>query len=471
MEEFFDQLIDAISRNTPKLLAAAAILIGGWVVARIVSRLVFSVLARTSLNDFARRRLGVDTSGKYGHRVERFVARVTFYSLMIVALVLALDTLQVQTVSQPFRNLITGVGDAVPKILLAVVIVAIAYVIGKVVSFSVTKAVEATQIEKRIRRIEGLGPERARLSKSLGSLAFWSILVIGIIQGLDALEMHSLVEPLQNALNEFATVLPDLFGAFIIIVIGIVIARFLGTIAADLLNDIGFDAFFYKILPTAAPNQDDLEASTDAAPLAAESPSADGVSQGDAVSVDGTEIDGETDDDAQTTGGAVPARVRTPSSVAGQVVVVLITLLVVLQALSIMDLDRLALLLEAFLRNVLPNLAIGGVIVLAGIWAGNWVKNQIDGLTDGREARLLRFLGSLARIGVLVFSVAMALQQVGVAPELIRTAFAILFGALSLALALAFGLGGREVAADIVGTEYERHRQAQSKASGGKASE
>ena len=154
---------------------------------------------------------------------------------------------------------------------------------------------------------------------------------------------------------------------------------------------------------------------------------------------------------------------------AGQIITILIALLVVLQALSIVRLDRLALLLESFILNFLPNLGIGAVIVVAGIWAGNWVKGQIDGLTDEREGGLLRFLGSLARVGILVFAVAMALQQLGVAPELIRTAFAILFGALSLALALAFGLGGREVAGDIVGNEYSRHKAADGKRKPSKA--
>lgn len=461
MDDFFDELWETITRGTPKLLLAAAILIGGWIISRVVSRLVFKVLVRTSLGEWANRRLGVDAEGKYGHRVERLIGRVVFYALMIVALVLALDTLKVETINQPFRNLVTGFGDAVPKVLLAVVIVALAYFIGKILSFSVVKALEATQFEKRIRRIED-GAKRVSLSKSIGSLVFWSVMVIGIVQGLDALEMDSLVQPLQGALNEFVAILPDLIGATLVVGIGTIIARFVGTLCAGILSDVGFNQFFYRILPLTAPEVDDEDIPESDDEGQAKAPAETEGTDGDTDGADAPEEDTEAEPER-------PTPRRTPAHVAGQIITILIALLVVLQALSIVRLDRLALLLESFILNFLPNLGIGAVIVVAGIWAGNWVKGQIDGLTDEREGGLLRFLGSLARVGILVFAVAMALQQLGVAPELIRTAFAILFGALSLALALAFGLGGREVAGDIVGNEYSRHKAADGKRKPSKA--
>ena len=473
MDEFFDELWENITRGTPKLLLAAAILVGGWIVARVLSRLVFKVLVRTRIDDWAVRRLGIDTQGKYGHRVERFVGRVVFYALLIVALVLALDTLQVQTISQPFRNLVTGFGDAVPKVLLATIIVTLAYFIGKILSFSVVKALEATRLDKRFRRIEE-GAEGVSLPKGIGSLVFWSVLFIGIVQGLDALEMDSLVEPLQGALNEFVAILPDLIGATLVVGIGVIIARFVGTLCGDILADIGFNQFFYRIMPITAPDyEEEIDDEAPETPEAgvegdSEAPDDDSADDDAATEADddaATEADDDAATEADDTGEepSPPALRRTPARVGGQVITILIALLVVLQALSILHLDRLALLLESFILNFLPNLAIGAVIVVAGIWAGNWVKAQIDGLTDEREGGLLRFLGSLARIGILVFTIAMALQQIGVAPELIRTAFAILFGALSLALALSFGLGGRDVASDIVGKEYSRHTTATGK--------
>jgi hypothetical protein len=52
----------------------------------------------------------------------------------------------------------------------------------------------------------------------------------------------------------------------------------------------------------------------------------------------------------------------------------------------------------------------------------------------------------------------MALQELGIATEIVTTAFAIIFGALALAFALAFGLGNRELAAEITREWYTRLR-------------
>ena len=53
----------------------------------------------------------------------------------------------------------------------------------------------------------------------------------------------------------------------------------------------------------------------------------------------------------------------------------------------------------------------------------------------------------------------MALQELGIATDIVTTAFAILFGAIALALALSFGLGNRELAGEITREWYERYRR------------
>jgi hypothetical protein len=58
-----------------------------------------------------------------------------------------------------------------------------------------------------------------------------------------------------------------------------------------------------------------------------------------------------------------------------------------------------------------------------------------------------------------LLAVFMALQELGIATEIVTTAFAILFGAIALAIALAFGLGSRELAGEITREWYERYRQ------------
>jgi hypothetical protein len=60
--------------------------------------------------------------------------------------------------------------------------------------------------------------------------------------------------------------------------------------------------------------------------------------------------------------------------------------------------------------------------------------------------------------GVIMLAIFMALQELGVASEIVTTAFAILFGAVALALALAFGLGNRDLAGEVTREWYARYR-------------
>lgn len=60
--------------------------------------------------------------------------------------------------------------------------------------------------------------------------------------------------------------------------------------------------------------------------------------------------------------------------------------------------------------------------------------------------------------------VCMALQELGVATQIVTTAFAILFGAVALAMALAFGLGNRDLAGEITRSWYEQYRRERAEA-------
>jgi hypothetical protein len=76
---------------------------------------------------------------------------------------------------------------------------------------------------------------------------------------------------------------------------------------------------------------------------------------------------------------------------------------------------------------------------------------------------MVKSVGIIARGGIVVFSAMVALQQLGVGGELITIAFGLVLGALALALALAFGLGGRDVAARILEEEYTSLKRASEK--------
>jgi hypothetical protein len=108
------------------------------------------------------------------------------------------------------------------------------------------------------------------------------------------------------------------------------------------------------------------------------------------------------------------------------------------------------------LVSYIPSVIAAVVIIIVGIVLGGFVGGLIMASAGGLHGG-----PTLARVGkggVIVLAVFMALQELGVASEIVTTAFALLFGAVSLALALAFGLGNRELAAEVTREWYNRYK-------------
>jgi hypothetical protein len=110
----------------------------------------------------------------------------------------------------------------------------------------------------------------------------------------------------------------------------------------------------------------------------------------------------------------------------------------------------------AELVGYIPSLMSAIVILIVGIVLGRFTGGLIMA-----SAGAVQGGPTLARIGrwmVVVLAVFMALQELGIASDIVTTAFAILFGAVALALAMAFGLGNRELAGEVTREWYARYR-------------
>ena len=108
------------------------------------------------------------------------------------------------------------------------------------------------------------------------------------------------------------------------------------------------------------------------------------------------------------------------------------------------------------LVSYIPSVIAAIVIVILGIVLGRFVGGVIMASAGGLHGGPT--LSRVGRIGIIVIAVFMALQELGIATDIVTTAFAILFGAVALALALSFGLGNRELAGEITRHWYERYK-------------
>ena len=113
------------------------------------------------------------------------------------------------------------------------------------------------------------------------------------------------------------------------------------------------------------------------------------------------------------------------------------------------------------LVSYIPSVIAAIVIIILGIVLGGFVGGLIMASAGGLHGG--PWLARTGRAGVIVLAVFMALQELGIATDIVTTAFAILFGAVALALSLSFGLGNRELAGEVT-REWYKHYQAERRA-------
>jgi len=122
----------------------------------------------------------------------------------------------------------------------------------------------------------------------------------------------------------------------------------------------------------------------------------------------------------------------------------------------------LARLLDSLL-GYLPDVLVAAVVLGAGMWAGGWARKRVGDLVSSSDDSLMKALPGVVHVAIIVVAAMIALQQLGVGNQIIAIAFALVLGAVCLALALAFGLGGREVAGKILASAYDKRQAAAGK--------
>lgn len=137
---------------------------------------------------------------------------------------------------------------------------------------------------------------------------------------------------------------------------------------------------------------------------------------------------------------------KTPSEIVGSLSYWFITILVIIATLDALGLPIVSDMLDdVFLY--LPNVVAAIIVLILGILFGNLLSAVIRTASSNAGLTAADGLGKTAFVAIICFSGAIALVQLGIGAEVVSAAFVILFGAAALAAALAFGLGGRELAA------------------------
>ena len=108
----------------------------------------------------------------------------------------------------------------------------------------------------------------------------------------------------------------------------------------------------------------------------------------------------------------------------------------------------------------MPNLAVGIIVLVIGGLAANAVAGLVRGATRSAGFHRPELIANVARGAVWLFAIIVAVNQIGIAQELVNTLFMGTVALIVIALGLAFGLGGRELAAELMRKWYSEAKSA-----------
>src|ERR687895_316920 len=212
-----------------------------------------------------------------------------------------------------------------------------------------------------------------------------------------------MVESLRNALDVFLSYIPQLIGAIVILIVGYIVAKVLQAVVSRVLQAVGFDNWMER----------------------------GGIKQ--------------FLDRAQTR--------ETPATVLGRLVFWFVFIIVITMAADALGIRQVSAVLTQLIAYIPSIIAAILILILAALLA-NFLSSIVRGATGSD------ILASIARYAIIVYAVFAAVTQLGIAVELTAPTFLIVLGAVALAAAIAFGLGSREVAQDIIEKAYNRRDEA-----------
>src|SRR5215210_104890 len=212
-------------------------------------------------------------------------------------------------------------------------------------------------------------------------------------------QSEGMFQPLQNALSTFLSYIPQLIGALIILIVGYIVAKVLQAVVGRLLQGIGFDRWMER----------------------------GGIKQ--------------FFDRAETN--------QTPASILGTLVFWFVFIIAITMAADALGIPQVSVVLAQLIAYI-PNIIAAILILILAALLANFISGIVRGATGSD------ILASIAQYAIIVYAVFAALTQLGIAVQLTANTFLIVLGAVALAGAIAFGIGGREVAGDILEKAYNR---------------
>lgn len=278
----------------------------------------------------------------------------------------------------------------IPNLISAIILLLVAWIIATIVKKVIVKGLGALGFEEWLQKKGLVDRQKGKsdsegLIKTFGKLAYFLIFLLFLPAVFDALKIESVSNPIRSMMQSVLNFAPRILVAVIILVIGLFIAKMLGTLVKNLLQSLNVSRFNHYINFGNDKNSIDL-------PVAV-----------------------------------------------GWVITTIIGLFFFVQALNTVNLTVLNK-IGAAIIGYLPLVVSAGIILALGLIGGNLLAKFIRKSTGNNTlAEVVKFL-------LIIVAVFMTLDQLNFAQSIVNVAFLLILGAIAVAFAIAFGIGGKSFA-------------------------
>ena len=460
----------ALGAELPRILGAVVILIIGWIVAVFVRGGVRRVLALARLNI----RIAESTEQKLD--LESGVSAGAFWLIILVTLIGVFNSLELTLASGPFEVLVKQIAAFLPRLVAGALLVLVAWLVAVALRALVNRALDASGWDEKLSANAGMKPMR----KSVGNMLFWLVILLFVPAILHVFDLGGLLDPIKVMVTKILDMLPNVFAAFLIGFAGWLLGKVLAGLVTNILATAGADQGAHRLGldPTLRISQvagtivlifvfvPALIAALDALKIEAISrPATDMLGKmlaavpnivaaalillvtyyaarfaagllGRLLNSIGFDTLPEKLGLARVVAGGAQ-----PSRIVSMLVLFFAMLFATVEAANRLEFTQVRDVVTLFIKFG-GNVVLGGAILTIGFWLAGVVRNAIHRAdTTNSES-----LAGIARVAILGLVIAMGLRAMGIADDIVNLAFLLTFGAVAVALALSFGLGGREAA-------------------------
>ncbi|MFD1204596.1 mechanosensitive ion channel [Sporosarcina contaminans] len=385
----FMTMYSGIGGAVLSILKAGLILLLAWVLALIVKKVLLTVGKKLNLNKYVAKAGASPKEVDQSKWVET-AANISFYVILLIFIPAVLHALGLSGISGPFEGMLSSIVHFIPKLVAAVLIFLVGWLVAKIVRNILTKLLESVGVDRAAHKLKlSSYVKGTSVSSVVGTIVFILIMLPVTISALEVLDIEGISQPAIAMLNDMMTMLPKIAVAIFLVLVGVLLAKWIKGIIVSLLDNLGINSLFGKM----------------------------GVKQ---------------------TGITMP----TLSQMIGTIVQVIVILLFAVEALQVLNLHFMVTLATGIFAY-LPMVIAALIILAVGFYLSNLAEKFVGSIltTKSGSPHILRYV---AKYAILAFAFFMALSQLGIAPAIINAAFILTLGGVALAFGLAFGLGGKE---------------------------